>query len=112
MTTRLPKIRFNKMQAQSGLCHYCRQPMWTGDPAEFCAHYGLTPKRARWHICTAEHLHARCDGGTDRDDNIVAACRYCNWTRHRSPRPLSPESYARKARKRLECGKWHKFVVR
>lgn len=109
MTNRLSRIRFNKMQAQSGLCYYCRQPMWTGDPAQFCERHGLTRRRARWHICTAEHLHARCDGGADSDDNIVAACWYCNWTRHKSPKPLAPESYAMKVRKRMESGSWYRL---
>lgn len=112
MTTRLSKIRSNKMRGQGGLCHYCRQPVWAGDPAQFCERYGLTRKQAQRHKCTAEHLHARGDGGADSGDNIVAACWYCNRTRHKSRNPLSPESYARKVRRRLISGGWHEFIVR
>lgn len=111
MTTRRSKIRARKMQAQLGRCHYCRQPMWTGDAAEFCKRYRMKHRRAWRHECTAEHLYARSEGGSDSDDNIVAACRYCNWTRHRSPSPLSPNAYARKVRKQLKAGGWHGFVA-
>jgi len=47
---------------------------------------------------TAEHLEARCEGGADSTDNIVAACRFCNGRRHRAKvarnpvRPRTPNS--------------------
>jgi len=50
---------------------------------------------------TAEHLVARCKGGTDAPDNIVAACRFCNTRRHQTKHPLTPEAYARRVQARL-----------
>jgi hypothetical protein len=51
--------------------------------------------------CTAEHLRARCDGGRDTSDNVVAACWICNSRRHRRKVPLPPEEYRAFVRKRL-----------
>ncbi|WP_398496086.1 HNH endonuclease [Variovorax sp.] len=31
---------------------------------------------------TAEHLNAQMDGGADSHENIVTACRRCNYRRH------------------------------
>jgi len=59
---RLQKHRQSAFAAQCGRCIYCRQPMG--------------------RHATAEHLKARQDGGTDRRDNIAAACRTCNHRRH------------------------------
>jgi hypothetical protein len=111
MTNKLSRIRSDKMQAQDGLCHYCRQPMWAGDPAQFRERHGLPRKRARWHECTAEHLHAKRDGGQDTSDNIVAACLFCNGARHHARNPLSPALYAKKVQRRLASGKWHGFIA-
>ncbi len=44
--------------------------------------------------------------------NIVAACWFCNISRHRAKQPLSPYLYGKKVRARLAKGKWHGFVAR
>lgn len=76
MSSRLQKHRSSAAKAQQGLCIYC------------CQQLG---KRA-----TAEHLRARCDGGTDRRDNIAAAHRRCNQGRHADPQraSMAPADYA------------------
>lgn len=76
MSSRLQKYRSSAALAQGGLCIYCCLPLGR-------------------HV-TAEHLTARCDGGTDRRDNIAAAHRRCNQGRHADPRRacLDPEAYA------------------
>jgi 5-methylcytosine-specific restriction endonuclease McrA len=84
--------------------------MWEGDLWQFCETFGLTPKQARRHQCTAEHLRARSDGGTDSADNIVAACRFCNEQRHRAKDPLQPCNFKVKVKKRLAGGRWHGFI--
>ena len=66
--------------------------------------------------CTAEHLHSRSEGGSDALCNIVAACAFCNHTRHRAKRPLGPNEYLRHVRTRMMKGQWHperihQFVV-
>lgn len=49
----------------------------------FAATFHLSTRQARHLRCTAEHLHARVDGGGDSQSNIVAACQFCNVQRHR-----------------------------
>jgi len=98
MPNSLSKKRLAAFQRQQGLCYYCGFPMW------------LVPQKevldARLQ-CTAEHLVARQNGGSDSSDNIVAACRFCNQTRHRTPRPLEPELYRERVSRRVHAGRWH-----
>ena len=50
----------NKAAERQGWhCYYCTTPMVTA-------------------VCTADHLIPVCRGGTDRKENIVAACTKCN----------------------------------
>ncbi|MNY53348.1 HNH endonuclease [compost metagenome] len=72
----LQSLRSAACRAQRGLCFYCLQPM-RGD-------------------VTAEHLQARCDGGKDTRENIVAAHRLCNSRRHQlfPVEPPGPMAYA------------------
>jgi hypothetical protein len=76
MSSRVHKHRSSAALAQGGLCIYCCQ--------------------ALGRSASAEHLTARCDGGTDRRHNIAAALRRCNEGRHADPRRacLDPEAYA------------------
>ena len=103
----LKRIRRRKMMAQGGRCYYCGLPMW--DDAAGAAssprndQARRTPKALR---CTAEHLHARADGGRDTDENIVAACWYCNNQRHKRKCPHSPEEHRLYVQKRMAAGKW------
>ncbi|AGH49033.1 HNH endonuclease [Sphingomonas sp. MM-1] len=108
----LAKIRDVKFWQQGSVCYYCQQPMWLRDFSVFAKTYGLTLSQARHFQATAEHLLARCDGGTDSSENIVAACLYCNRHRHAAQVALSPALYKKKVGFRLRSGKWHKFVAR
>ncbi|MCB1483339.1 MAG: HNH endonuclease [Hyphomicrobiaceae bacterium] len=56
--------------------------------------------------CTAEHLVARCEGGPDTIQNIVAACWLCNNRRHRRKVSLSAQTYLDHVRQRIAKGKW------
>ncbi|WP_206597344.1 HNH endonuclease [Pseudacidovorax intermedius] len=73
--TRLQRHRQAALSAQCGRCIYCLRPL--GSKA------------------TAEHLRARQDGGTDRRENIAAACSSCNHGRHADPTRacLTPWAY-------------------
>jgi hypothetical protein len=51
-------------EQQQGRCYYCGFPMWLTDLDEFRTRYGLSRPLARQLKCTAEHLHARSEGGT------------------------------------------------
>ncbi len=61
--------------------------------------------------CTAEHLVAQCDGGTNAAANIVAACARCNHTRHKRQRPPEPAAYRADVRQRVARGSWHEQWV-
>jgi 5-methylcytosine-specific restriction endonuclease McrA len=55
---------------QSGLCHYCREPM------------SLTARRKNGsparNFATFEHLKRREDGGKTNSENVVLVHRACN----------------------------------
>ena len=92
---------------QSGRCLYCGVPMWSDDSTAFANQHGISPHLAKWLQCTAEHLHARCDGGTDAAKNIAAVCWLCNHRRHARRSPLTPQQYQQLVRKRVLAGRWH-----
>jgi hypothetical protein len=61
----------------------------------------------RFLLCTAEHLIAKSEGGTDTASNIAAACMFCNQARHKAKHPLSPEDYRNHVQRRIRRGRWH-----
>lgn len=101
MSNNLARLRLLAFSAQQGLCYYCGHAMWL---PTFTAEDKTKPARYR---CTAEHLIAVSDGGRTTQGNIVAACLYCNTTRHRAERPLSPLLYRARVLRRLQLGYWH-----
>ena len=105
--TRSSKTRQEMFRKQSGKCFYCEQPMWETDIQHFACHHGLSLSMARWLKSTIEHLHAKCEGGGNGRDNLVAACHFCNAHRHRARRPKSSTEFARFVRKRLRRDRWH-----
>lgn len=104
---RLKNLRIQAARRQEWRCHYCQVPMWDASPEEFIARYQIPPGLAPRFQCTAEHVEARCDGGKDVAPNIVAACHFCNATRHRAKNPADAVTYASRVRSRLANGKWH-----
>jgi 5-methylcytosine-specific restriction endonuclease McrA len=107
MPNSLVRPRTHAFTRQSGRCFYCSAQMWTDNPLEFANQHGITLGQARRFQCTGEHLVARQDGGSSRQSNIVAACRFCNELRHKRKTPLPPERYMQLVRKRMELGRWH-----
>jgi hypothetical protein len=104
----IPKNRLLAFNDQHGRCYYCGAPMWIEKKGEFSAKYRVSKKLAKRLRCTAEHLIARQDGGTDDRENIVAACYFCNSTRHHHPlNALSPVKYRKKVLQCLRSQKWH-----
>jgi 5-methylcytosine-specific restriction endonuclease McrA len=81
--------------------------MWEGTSESYALKHKISKKTAKRFQCTAEHLLARCDGGKDSTDNIVAACVFCNKKRHARKKQLAPCTYKKLIEKRLERGKWH-----
>jgi hypothetical protein len=80
---------------QDRCCYYCERRMWWSSPGELGPRLDLNLK------CTAEHLHARCDGGSNSRANIVAACLRCNAGRHAVPQPLDAHSYRTQVRRTM-----------
>ena len=81
--------------------------MWESNPEAFAHALGLTLPQAHRLQATAEHLHARCEGGQDASDNIVAACLYCNQKRHESRKnPSDWNAYRRLVSRRMKAGAW------
>lgn len=48
--------------AQGGRCHYCDRPL-------------------PFRHATIDHLQPRSHGGSNRDENVVVACQWCNCAR-------------------------------
>lgn len=105
--TSLKKHRQSAFAHQNGKCCYCGFAMWQDSPESFAEHYGISVKQARFFQCTAEHLHARQDGGGDIRSNIAAACIRCNQLRHARKVAMSPEKYQCHVQKRVKRGGWH-----
>ena len=99
---------------QGGLCCYCDEPMWLIGHEEFADRHGLTLRQAKSHQCTAEHLHARCDGGGNRLRNIAAACALCNHRRHAhraGNAAPDPQTYRSMVLGSIRRGKWRPWPL-
>lgn len=107
MSRKISKQRIAAFHNQSGRCYYCDSPIWEDNPKEFAKKHHISNKQAARFKCTAEHLLARCDGGKDLQANIVAACTFCNKTRHQKKNPRCPQEHKAHILKRLKQGKWH-----
>ncbi|RUW44826.1 hypothetical protein EOA36_30035 [Mesorhizobium sp. M8A.F.Ca.ET.021.01.1.1] len=106
-SNRLPKFRIAHAEKQNWRCFYCGFPMWNGDPSRPSDARQLSVRLLSRFLCTAEHLSPKMDGGKDRPENLVAACKFCNQTRHRMRNVLSPAAYQQHVRKRILARKWH-----
>lgn len=111
MPTSIVTIRKSAYINQSGRCYYCSLPMWENDLELFSKKYGVKTTEALRLKSTAEHLHARQDGGKNSKDNIVAACVYCNQHRHYMRPAPEPSAYKKIVLKQLRNGYWHKKVI-
>ena len=108
MSNPLSKKRRQAFAAQAGRCCYCGFRMWLENQAEFARALGLRPTAVQVLQCTAEHLHARQQGGTDRAGNIAAACWACNKRRHaRGGTAMDPETFRRYVQRRIAKRRWH-----
>lgn len=67
----LKKPRSLAFSRQFGICCYCDQPMWSGNPHEFALKYKITMGQAKRFQCTGEHLKAHKDGG--RQHKIISS---------------------------------------
>lgn len=93
MSNMIQSRREQASRLQDGKCWYCLCEMESG-PVQSSSQ------------CTAEHLVPRSEGGSDKAENIVAACRFCNTTRHKRKRALSATQFKQMVRQRIANGKW------
>lgn len=96
---------------QGGTCYYCGCSMWLTNPAPFMAAFGLNQAQAYRLQCTGEHLLPASEGGRATADNIVAACRFCNETRHRQTKPPTPEVFRAYIRNEMARGCWQRAWI-
>lgn len=92
---------------QNEHCWYCSQPMWEKNPADFRQRFNLSEAQAKNLKCTGEHLQAWKDGGSNKQENIVAACWYCNSRRHRRKKRLDPLKYRDHVQRLMRDKRWH-----
>ena len=111
MPTKIARYRAEAFQKQSGRCYYCGVAMWLNSCAEFAKAYGLDEQQVLKVQGTAEHLIARCDGGSDSAENIVAACLTCNRRRHQFQAPPQPGRYREIVASQLKSKQWHRAWV-
>lgn len=107
MRRSIRRFRQRAHARQCGRCFYCQVPMWCRNPALFAQRYYISLAIARRFQCTAEHLIPVSQGGRDEADNIVAACLFCNQTRHRAKSVRESGDYASYVRKRVAANRWH-----
>ena len=105
----IARSRSNAFKHQHGRCYYCGFVMWQSNQELFSKQHGLTLAQSRHLQCTAEHLVARQDGGSNAQGNIVAACVTCNQRRHKRATPPTPERYLALVAQRVRVGKWFPF---
>jgi hypothetical protein len=104
------RSRARAFHHQRRRCYYCGVSMWLSSPTELGL-AGLHCAASKRLQCTAEHLQARCDGGSDQVANIAAACWHCNQLRHRRRRPLGPTEFLQYVQHRVRKGAWHERWV-
>ena len=101
------KQRSAAAASQNYSCWYCGFPMWEAEPEVFARSLGLTVGQVGRFRCTAEHLVARSAGGGGAQANVVAACLFCNATRHKRRRPPVHDRYREQVRRAVGRGEWH-----
>ncbi len=106
---KLQRLRHQAFIQQSCRCFYCSLPMWEGDPSEFSARFGIDPRKVKHLQCTAEHLIAQKDGGSETAQNIAAACLWCNRMRHRGRhnKAPTPAKYKSRVSQLIAKRQWH-----
>jgi 5-methylcytosine-specific restriction endonuclease McrA len=103
-------LRHLAFQRQSGRCFYCHWPLWSSAAERLVFYSGVSNALSQRFQCTAEHLVPRSEGGRDAAENIVAACMFCNRTRHRVSKALTWRAYADRVARRVAAKRWHPWI--
>ena len=110
MTSRITLVRRRALGKQRYECFYCGFPLWEPKlrPIEdYLPMVGMTRQQAKQFKATAEHRTPRCEGGSNSAENIVAACRRCNHTRHHRTYVQPLPMYQQFVRRRVAKRAWH-----
>jgi hypothetical protein len=81
--------------------------MWLENPEAFATRHHLRLSQVMQLRATAEHLVARCDGGSNDQTNIDAAHELCNRRRHLRKVAPPPEQFRALVQGRLKNNRWH-----
>lgn len=108
----LAEIKKSQAARQGWRCYYCDFPMWSENPVNFGREHRISLRHVPRFQCTAEHILPRSEGGTDEPENIVAACAFCNRTRHELGTVLPTILYRLFVKEKLDAGAWHPPHVR
>ncbi|MGJ0483774.1 MAG: HNH endonuclease [Methylomicrobium sp.] len=111
MKKSIRKFRHKAFIRQNRRCFYCNHPIWLQNSQQFAESFGISLKAATLLQCTAEHLRALSAGGNNCSSNIVAACRFCNQTRHKAKKVKSPSEYAFHVQRRVQANRWFPWRV-
>lgn len=112
MNKSLKRYRAAACLSQGSRCFYCAAPIWLIEEGKFASEFGISLRQAKLFKCTAEHLQARQDEGSNRRSNIAAACLFCNKRRHAGRKvALTPAEYRRHVRARLAVGRRHQVAA-
>lgn len=114
MTTKIrQRLRYQAFVKQDCLCFYCKLPIWEDSQEKFARSHDLSARLTKYLKCTAEHLVAQQDKGRDTAENIVAACLWCNRSRHSGLRHKAPDPVTYKSRvtKLVAKEKWHPVIA-
>jgi len=103
----LKKVRTNAYNHQNEKCYYCGHSMWNSSLNSFAKSHSISTKQAQYFQCTGEHLVPHSEGGNAKRRNIVAACLFCNRTRHKVKNALSAVLYKQKVKNRVKKGAWN-----
>ena len=90
-------------------CFYCELPIWNTEKErrQLMARHDLTEDAVKSLQCTAEHVQARKDDGTNEEANIVAACLRCNRARHEGGAGTTPLQHRQRVADAMAEGVWH-----
>jgi len=85
--------------------------MWKDDINAYALKNAMSLRQARFFESTGEHLIPFSEGGTSKQENIVAACRLCNERRHRRNANLTSAQYIEYVQRHVARGGWNTHLL-
>lgn len=105
MSLRYRQMTIRLANEQGGRCAYCgfvmMLPSYRQATVTAAMPMSVTGARRarRERMATRDHIIPQCDGGSDRWDNLVAACQWCNRYRANQPAEVAFERIQKRIRK-------------